>query len=106
MSKVNLKVEEVREGKTFRTKDYSLFSFLKGNRAIDPKQVRFLMKLMKSAGEHSLANFKIAINNNREIIDGQHRYESAVNLGHYIYYTILGNSNIETVIGLNGNAKK
>jgi hypothetical protein len=66
------------------TKDYEQFKFLSGNRPID----RYHLKKLKGSIEKSnrLDLHPIIINQNNEIIDGQHRYIVAKELGLQLFY--------------------
>ena len=66
------------------TKEYSKFKFLKGNRDINESHVK---RLMISFQIHYLLTILI-VNDHFEIIDGQHRFLAAKNLGLPIIYLI------------------
>ena len=68
----------------YMTTDYSLFKFQEGNRIINPRNYN---KLLKSVKEKQL-RIPIIVNENMEIIDGQHRFKSWREEGKPIYYII------------------
>lgn len=72
------------ERKIFQSKDYNEFAFFEGNRVVDPKRVK---QLMESIQTHGLIN-PIVVTQNKEIIDGQHRFESLKNLELPVIYHI------------------
>lgn len=79
------------------TTDYNLFKTMNGNRAINQKH---LEKLIKSIEEKYLFTV-IIVNENYEIIDGQHRYNALKQLGLPINYTIEHNATLFDVQRLN-----
>ena len=86
-----------------KTNNYELFSFRDDNRhKIDNDHVE---RLKKSITENNLLEHSpIIVNEDYEILDGQHRFEACKRLGIYFYYTItkLESSDILT---LNVNKK-
>ena len=66
------------------TNEYGLFSFLKGNRQINKAHLK---KLKKSIEKNNHLNLHpMIVNQNFQIIDGQHRLECARELGIEIFY--------------------
>lgn len=66
------------------TKDYSQFKILTGNR---PIKISHLKKLKSSIERNNHLNLHpIIVNENKEVIDGQHRLRSAQELGVEIYF--------------------
>lgn len=84
-----------------KTNDYSLFGHLKGNRDINPPH---LARLKKSISEQYL-EVPIIINEKNEIIDGQHRFESAKSLNKPIYFIRIKGLGLDEVHRLNTNSK-
>lgn len=84
-----------------KTRDYSIFKILKGNRAINQQHVDALVKSMKD----NYVPIPIHVNNKMEVIDGQHRLEAAKRLGIELYYTILEDADIKTVQRINSTSK-
>lgn len=67
-----------------RTKEYDRFKLLKGNRTLDKYHLR---KLKESIEKNNHLNLHpIIVNKDFEVIDGQHRLESARQLGVDIYF--------------------
>ena len=83
------------------TSDYSIFSTLKGNRNIDPKNVAKIVESMKKKYLYTV----ILVNENIEIIDGQHRLEACKKLGLPINYEIIEGYGLQEVQMLNANVK-
>lgn len=81
------------------TTDYQMFQILEHNRAVNPAHVAKIMQSMKE--EHLVS--PICVNQDMEIIDGQHRYEASKNLGLPVYYYICENYGHEQVQRLNTN---
>jgi hypothetical protein len=82
-----------------KTKDYSKFKFSKENREIKPKTVALIKESMEKFG--FISGRPVLINNDGVIIDGQHRFLAAKDLGIEIEYEMLGGDYIEKMIKLN-----
>lgn len=80
--------------------DYTKFKYLNGNRNVSELHIE---RLRQSFINHHLFT-PILVNNNYEIIDGQHRYEASKLLNLPIYFIIKNYGIIETQI-LNTNNK-
>lgn len=73
-------------GLIFTSTDYDVFNFLTGNRSIDPNNVK---KLKESISENGYKKSQpIIVNQDFEIIDGQHRFTACEELKLPIYFTI------------------
>lgn len=94
----------VKTSEVKQTKDYSLFKDLKGNRAVDDKHVKRLMNNMLKVGNLT-AEFPIVVNENMEVIDGQHRLAACEELNWPICYRIVDGLNLDTVRGINQAAQ-
>ena len=77
-----VKIEE--HSTIYKTKDYDMFKSIKANRMISPTNYN---KLVRSMSEKQLVT-PICVNEKMEIIDGQHRYMAAKELGKPVYYYI------------------
>ena len=64
------------------TRDYSMFRSVKGNRAIDKGHVQRLMREMKKKD----LDLPIFINENDEVVDGQHTLQARKELGKPVRY--------------------
>lgn len=82
---------------TYMTMDYDKFKFLDANRYIDRTN---LSKLMNSINECQL-HIDIIVNENFEIIDGQHRFLACKELGKPIYYKIEEGYSMDEVVRAN-----
>ncbi len=86
------------------TKNYDLFQFSKTNREISKGHVRKIKKSMESRG--FIPHQHITVDPNGVIIDGQHRFEAAKDLGLSIYYSVYTeNYSDELVRSLNITSK-
>jgi len=86
-----------------KTNKYEIFKSLKGNRPLEKTHIR---KLKKSIENNNRLNLHpIIINQNYEIIDGQHRLEVAKQLGLDIFYIKSETINDEHLIECNVNQK-
>lgn len=83
------------------TNDYGMFKTLGGNRNVNKLHVNRLKESFKTA---YLLN-PILINQENQIIDGQHRFEAAKDLGLPINYIICNDYGIKEVQLLNTNMK-
>ncbi|NBW22291.1 MAG: hypothetical protein EBR82_81500 [Caulobacteraceae bacterium] len=82
------------------TYDLSVFKILDGNRNINLGNVE---RLIKSIEENGFLKMPIIVNQNYEVIDGQHRLEAAKKLNSIIYYLKVNNYDLNTAIVLNRN---
>lgn len=83
------------------TNDYSLFKTLQGNRNVNELHVRRLKESFKEA--YLLT--PIVVNQSYEIIDGQHRFEAAKEMGLPINFIICNDYSLKEVQLLNNNMK-
>lgn len=77
-------MEKQEVAKVYVTEDYDAFKFFKENRKLNPRNYA---KLMASMEEEQLM-IPIIVNEKMEIVDGQHRYSAARELGLPIYYFV------------------
>tara|TARA_R110000868_G_scaffold188649_1_gene431439 strand:- start:425 stop:1228 length:804 start_codon:yes stop_codon:yes gene_type:complete len=82
------------------TADLSVFKILDGNRNINLGNVE---RLIKSIQENGFLQMPIIVNENYEVIDGQHRLMAAKKLNSIIYYHKVNNYDLNTAIILNRN---
>ena len=75
------------------TKNYEQFSFIKGNRII---KTSHLNKIIGSMEKKYIPN-PIIVNENYEILDGQHRFEAVKKLGLPLYYMVTDGWNLDDV---------
>jgi hypothetical protein len=85
-----------------KTADYSLFSFLAGNRPLNAANVRNITNSMRN----KLLINPIKVNAQMQVIDGQHRFAAAKMLGLPIYYFIDDTCSIDEVKMHNTTSKK
>lgn len=83
-----------------QTKDHMIFKKLTGNRLCDPQHVKKLKKNMMNVGNLT-AEFPIVVNENMEIIDGQHRLQALKELNWPVGYRMQTGLTLETVRGIN-----
>lgn len=82
------------------TYDPSIFKVLKGNRNLN---IPHIDRLVKSIQENGIIIQPIVVNENYEIIDGQHRLEAAKICKSIIYYIKVVGYDLKTAITLNIN---
>ena len=69
------------------TKDYSLFKSIEGNRLVNKRNVRDIIKSIEKNGY--IGAYPILVNSNFEVIDGQHRLEACKELGIHVPYVVI-----------------
>jgi|TARA_Y100000310_G_scaffold82028_1_gene78620 hypothetical protein len=84
-----------------KTNDYSLFSFIEGNRQINKGQ---LLRLGRSIREQYIP-VPIVVNDKKQIIDGQHRFMTAVEQNKPVYFIEIDGLGLSEVHRLNTNSK-
>jgi len=73
------------------TRDYNIFNIIESNRAVGERHVAKLADKMKE--RDLMEDFPILVDNNMNIIDGQHRFFARKLLGLPVYYNV---SNVAT----------
>lgn len=86
-----------------KTKNYSLFKIINGNRTLDSKHVNNLIESIKKS--NLLALRPILVDKDFYVVDGQHRLEAAKVLDLDIYYFQIKNENHSEMVILNQNNK-
>jgi hypothetical protein len=90
--------------KVYTTINYDQFKTIPGNRGINPAHVK---SLVESITQKNLMQFApIIVNENHEVIDGQHRLEAARQTGIPIEYVIAHDTDLLDVQLLNANSKR
>jgi hypothetical protein len=92
------------ERQIHETKEYSIFKKVKQNRIIDMKHVVKLAESIKEKDKR--IDFPIIINNNMEIIEGQHRFEACKLLNLSVYYIFAISMSIDDISRINTINKK
>lgn len=87
-------------GFIYETSNYEMFKKLQGNR--DVEKIGSLKTSMKKNG---FMNCPILINEKNEITDGQHRFESAKELGIPVKFTVQQEMGLNETIQLNTGQK-
>lgn len=93
----------VKTQEVYQTSDYSLFKYMGGNRNVNKAHVKTLIRALEK--RNFLDEEPIEVNENMEIIDGQHRFEAAKELGVPIYYVVKENQTIEHVRAKNSGRR-
>jgi hypothetical protein len=86
------------EFKVFKTYDLDIFNIMKQNRPLNPSHVSRVETNIKAFG--MLCN-PIIVNENMEVIDGQHRLSASKRLKTFVYYIIVSGYDLENVKALN-----
>lgn len=85
----------------YQSKDYGIFKQLNGNRIVDRLHVT---RLKESFQEKYLIS-PILVNENYQIIDGQHRFEAAKELNYPVYFFFVDGYRLPEVQILNTHSK-
>lgn len=88
----------------YQTDNYTQFKYLKGNRKLDMQHARSLARKMKNEGS-LLQSFPILVNENLEVLDGQHRLKAAEICEYPVFYEVKSGLNIDSVTTLNTGTK-
>lgn len=88
--------------KVYKTFDLSVFKMIEGNRVPNLNHVK---RLSDSIRVYGMKCNPILVNENMEVIDGQHRLIAAKETGSFVYYIIVKGYKLEDVHTLNLNQK-
>ena len=83
------------------TSDYFIFEKAKGNRRVYPIQVAKLLLKIRARGQ----KVPVIVNENMEVIDGQHRIEVCEKLGIPVMYLICKKASLDDIKDINNSAK-
>ena len=87
-------------GKVYRTKEYSKFKRMEGNRDVASKRVK---KIIGSIQKVGYIPSPILVNEKMQIVDGQARFEACKQLDLPVYYYVVEGLGLEECIALNIN---
>src|SRR5436305_520080 len=96
--------EKVLTREIYKTTNYDQFRLLKGNRVRREGDIKAFAKVLQEEG-NKMDLFPIECNDKLYVIDGQKRLGAAKLNGMPVYYMILPNTNIDTVIARNSNTQ-
>ncbi len=85
-SRIEKHLDELKDVKLYKSKDYSKFKNLEYNRNIDKNHVERLKDKLSARNDLHLK--PIIVTPDKQIIDGQHRFQAAKELGVEVYYLI------------------
>lgn len=100
MNKLKQSSQEVN--KVYQTNDLGMFNQIKGNRPPNPQHIR---RLSSSIKENGVLQNPIIVNENLDVIDGQHRLMAAKQSFSSIYYIVVKGYALDEVQILNLNQK-
>lgn len=86
------------------TDDYKIFRRIKGNRQLSKSHIKNLVKVFEK-DKNVLAYDPVLVNEELEVIDGQHRVEAAKLAKAPVYYIIYKGLKLKDVQALNSNTK-
>jgi len=87
------------------SKDYKQFTFLTGNRAINEKKVKNIIKDI-DAGLNMLRYCPIVVTKDLKIIDGQHRYFVSKTLKQPVFFVIAEEVSLHEVAKINSRTER
>lgn len=86
------------------TQDYSLFKHLRGNREYDMDHIKRLMRSLEA--DPAITQFQpVLVNEQMEVIDGQHRIEASRLLGLPVYFIIRKGASLTNAQKINVTTK-
>jgi len=88
--------------KVYKTNDLTIFNQIRGNRPPNPQHIR---RLSQSIKDNGILQNPIIVNEEMDVIDGQHRLMAAIECSAAIYYIIVKGYNLNEVHILNLNQK-
>jgi hypothetical protein len=88
------------EGKVYSTEDYGLFHYIDSNRTINKSHVNHLIQSFEN-NPSLIQTRPILVNENMEVIDGQHRLQAASTLRLPVYFMLATGTNIESAQQMN-----
>lgn len=86
-----------------QTTDYSIFRNIDGNRQVHQGHVDRLVEAIER--QNLLPYFPVLLNENMEVIDGQHRLVAAARLGLPVHYEIVDGLRLQDVMSINTHSK-
>lgn len=86
-----------------KTKDYSIFRNVTGNRQVTPAHVESLAAAIER--RNLLEYFPVLVNENMEVIDGQHRLMAAAKLNVPIHYEKVKGLTLDDIMSINTASK-
>jgi hypothetical protein len=88
--------------KVYKTSDLSIFKQIDGNRVPNLQHIR---RLSDSISNYGMKCNPIIVNENYEVIDGQHRLMAAKDSNSFVYYIVINGYSLSEVHTLNLNQK-
>jgi hypothetical protein len=88
-------------GNVLQTTDYDIFKIVGGNRGVIP----YHLERLKASMQEEYLVVPIIVNENYEVIDGQHRLENAKTLKKPVYFIMLKGYGLRQIQRLNSNMK-
>ena len=91
--------------KVYYTLNYSMFKAIRGNRLLNEPKIKRIMNDIKS-GTDMLRYYPIVVDENMNVIDGQHRLYIAKKLKCNVYYIISKKATLHEIAKINSNTEK
>jgi hypothetical protein len=85
----------LKEGVVHQTRDYGQFHYIDSNRTINKNHVQHLIQSFEN-NPALVQTRPILVNENLEVIDGQHRLQACSTLRIPVYYMIASGTNVES----------
>lgn len=95
---MKIQVSDQAVATVYKTKDYSKFKTITGNRSVDERRINRIMKSIEAVG---IRMVPIVVNSRFEVIDGQGRLAALKKLGRPVLYVMDRDAGIEECRWLN-----
>lgn len=89
------KPEKLAEGVVHKTTDYGQFNYIESNRTVNKNHVQHLIKSFEE-NPGLVQTRPILVNQDMQVIDGQHRLQACATLRIPVYFMIASGTNVES----------
>ena len=91
--------------KIYFTREYNQFKILKGNRTLNEKKISKIIKEI-NGGFNMLPFCPIVVDEQMNIIDGQHRFEVSKRIESNVFYVVASSTSLYQIAKLNTNTER
>lgn len=95
MSENNEEKKAIKEGVVQKTTDYGQFKYIESNRTVNKNHVQHLIQSFENNPD-LVQTRPILVNEDMEVIDGQHRLQACMALRIPVWYMIASGTNVES----------
>lgn len=90
--------------KVYFSRDYGQFKFMRGNRDLSESKIKKIMKSINEDGVDVLKYCPVLVDQDMQILDGQHRFTVSKQLGRPVFYIMTDKIDIRGVARINSNS--